>query len=108
MANLRPRFLTAGRNSQNGLAGYLQKLFSSIGVATVLSGQTSIVVTDALAKTGDLIIASVLTKGANACYVVDTSISDGVSFTITVNTDPGAGGAVIAFFRLSNQVLFTS
>lgn len=108
MANLRPRFLLAGRDSQNGLAGYLQKLFSSIGTATVLSGQTSIVVTDALAKTGDLIIASVLTKGTNVCHVSDTSISNGVSFTISVNTDPGTGGAVIAFFRISNQVLFTS
>lgn len=108
MSFLRPRFLTAGRNSQNGLAGYLQKLFSSIGTATVLSGATSVTVTDALAKTGDLIIASVLTKGANAAYVVGTSIVNNTSFTINVNTDPGAGGAVIAFIRISNQVLFSS
>jgi len=108
MALKRPRFLTAGRNSQNGLAGYLQKLLETVGTATVASGQTSVTVTDALASTGDIIIASVLTKGTNACYVVGTSIVNNTSFTITVNTDPGTGGVVIAYARFNAQVLFSS
>jgi len=106
MALLRPRFLTAGRNSQNGLAGYLQRLFSAIGKTTVLNGQTSITVVDPLAKVGDVILASVLTAGANPVYVVGTSIIDNTSFTINVSGDPGAGGAVIAFARFQAQVLF--
>lgn len=87
-----------GRESKNGLAGYLSSHFQKWGTATVLSGQTAIVVTDASIATGDIIIASVLTKGTNAAYVVGTSISNATSFTITVNTDPGSGGAVIAYF----------
>lgn len=99
MAKKTPRFIT-GKDSEKGLAGYLQAFLRAYGTATVASGQTAIAITDADAKTGDLIIASVLTKGANAAYVVGTSISNGVSFTITVNTDPGAGGAVISYIRL--------
>ncbi len=106
-----PRFLTM-RGSQNGGWGYLQKLLGSLGnmgLATVISGATTVVVTDVNAKAGDLIFASVYTKGTNACYVVDAStISAGVSFTITVNTDPGTGGAVIAFVRLPAKLLFGS
>ena len=96
------RFLTAGLNSAKGLAGFLTKIVRAFGTATVVSGQTAIVVTDTDAKAGDVIIASPLTKGTNAAYVVGTSISAGVSFTLTVNTDPGSGGVVLAYLRLRN------
>jgi hypothetical protein len=86
-----------GQEQQNGLAGYLAVHFRGWGTATVLSGQTAIVVTDTEIKTGDIIIASVITKGTNACYVVGTAITNVTSFTITVNTDPGVGGAVIGY-----------
>lgn len=105
-----PRFLTM-RGSQNGGWGYLQRLLGSLGnmgKATVISGATTVVVTDANAAAGDLIYASVYTKGSNAAYVVGVTISAGVSFTISVNTDPGAGGAVIAFVRLPASLLFGS
>lgn len=91
------RFLTAGRNSRNGLAGYLNKLFQGFGTATVPNGATSILVADANIAAGDLVIASVLTVGSNACYVTGVTIVAATSFTISVNTDPGAGGAVIAY-----------
>ncbi len=110
MALMIPRFLTA-RDSQNGLAGYLQRLLGSLGrmgTATVLSGQTAIVVTDALAATGDLILSGVLTKGTNAAYVADTSVSNGVSFTLTVNTDPGTGGVVLWYVRIPALLLHAS
>jgi hypothetical protein len=108
MGVLKPRFLTTGRNSQNGGWGYLQKLIPNMGTATVASGDTSVTVTDALAKTGDLILSGVLTKGTNAAYVVGSSISNGVSFTISVNTDPGSGGAVLWYIRVPIAFLFTS
>lgn len=96
MALKRTNFIR-GQDSQRGLAGYLSFLFQKYGTSTVLSGQTSIVVTDATIAAGDIIIASVLTKGTNACHVVGVTISAGVSFTVSVNTDPGAGGAVLAY-----------
>ena len=105
-----PRFLTM-RGSQNGLAGYLQKLLGSkgsMGVATVLNSATTVVVTDANAATGDLILSGVYTKGTNACYVVGCSITNGTSFTLTVNTDPGSGGAVLWFVRIPTALLFTT
>lgn len=97
MALKRTNFIR-GQNSQRGLAGYLGFLFQKYGLATVASGQTSITVTDATIAAGDIIIASVLTKGTNAAYVVGVTITAGTSFAIAVNTDPGAGGAVIAYF----------
>lgn len=103
MATKHTRFIT-GANSMNGLQGYLQRLLPIYGTATVPNGATSVVVTDAFAKTGDFILATVMTKGANACHVVGATISNGVSFTISVNTDPGAGGAVIFFARISAQI----
>lgn len=99
MALKRTNFVR-GQNSQRGLAGYLGFLFQKYGTATVASGDTSIVVTDTKIDTNDIIIASVLTKGANAAYVTGVTISDAASFTINVNTDPGAGGAVIAYLIL--------
>jgi len=86
-----------GREMKNGIAGYLASRFQKYGTATVASGQTAIVVTDASIKTGDIIIASPLTKGTNACYLVGTAISNATSFTLTVNTDPGSGGCVLAY-----------
>ncbi len=86
-----------GRETKNGLAGYLDAHIKGWGTATVASGATSVTVTDSDIKTGDLVIASVQTKGANACYVVGITIVNATSFAIAVNTDPGAGGAVIGY-----------
>lgn len=86
-----------GREGKNGLAGFLARQFVKRGTATVVSGQTSIVVSDSTIAADDEIMATVMTKGTNACYVVGTSISAGTSFTISVSADPGTGGAVIAY-----------
>ena len=96
MAHKLPRFIT-GRDSQNRLAGYLQKLVQSYGTATVESGATSVEVADTSIDDGDIIVASVMTKGTNACYVVGVTITDATKFEIAVNTDPGTGGAVISY-----------
>lgn len=112
-----PRFLTAGRNSQNGLAGYLQRLFGgqgggtagTIGTINIPSGSTSIVVTDASVAAGDTFFASVQVAGANACYFTGvTAIVAGTSYTLNVNTDPGTGGATLAVARLPAGLLFAS
>lgn len=87
-----------GRETKNGLAGYLDAHLKGWGTATVDSGATSVTVADTSIKTGDLVIASVQTKGTNACYVVGITIVNATSFAIAVNTDPGAGGAVIGYF----------
>ncbi len=105
-----PRFLTM-RGSQNGGWGYLQKLLGSLGnmgTATVISGQTAIVVADTNAQAGDFIAFGPLTKGTNAAYAVGSSVSAGVSFTLTVNTDPGTGGVVLWFVRIPAKLLFGS
>ena len=86
-----------GRGNQDGLAGYLGAKLRAYGTSTVLSGQTAIVVTDTDIAATDIINASPLTIGSNACYIVGTAISAATSFTITVNTDPGSGGCVIAY-----------
>lgn len=100
MAQTKPRFLTAGRESRNGLAGFLGSQLKSYGTATVPNGATSIAVTDTDIAAGDIVLASVLTKGTNAAYVVGVVIVAATSFTISVNTDPGSGGAVIAYVVL--------
>lgn len=93
------KFLT-GANSIGGLAEYLTYFWPKYGTATVPSGSTSIDVTDARVLAGDLILASVITKGANACHVVGTTVTAGTKFNIAVNTDPGAGGVVIGYIVL--------
>lgn len=100
MAQTKPRFLTAGASSRNGLAGFLGSIIKSFGTATVASGATSIAVSDTSIAAGDVILAAVLTKGTNACYVTQSVIVAATSFTIHVNTDPGAGGAVVAYLVL--------
>ncbi len=99
------RFLTAGRGSLNGLAGYLQGIFGQcvgvvrkMGQATVLAASTSIVVADSGVVAGDIVTASVATQGATAgTFVTGVSIIAGTSFTISVNQAPGTGGAVINY-----------
>jgi hypothetical protein len=103
--NIALRFITAGQNTERGLPGYLQKMLRSFGQATVLSGQTSIDVTDTDIKSTDLVIASVLTKGTNAAYVVGVTITAGTKFNVAVNTDPGVGGAKIAYVVLRDPTL---
>ena len=99
MALKRTKFIT-GQNIAEGLAGYLNFLWQKYGLATVASGQTSIDITDATIAAGDIIIASVVTKGTNACYVVGTTITAGTKFNIAVSADPGSGGAVVAYIVL--------
>ncbi len=86
-----------GRETKNGLAGYLDSHAKAWGSVTVASGATSVSTNYADIKTGDLIIASVQTKGTNACYIVGTTIVNATSFAVEVNTDPGTGGVVIGF-----------
>lgn len=93
------KFIT-GQDSQRGLAGYLQRLFVAFGDATVLSGQTTIAVAIAQIKATDVVLVTLCTKGTNACVVTSTTIVAGTGFTITVDTDPGAGGAKYNFLVL--------
>ena len=86
-----------GRETKNGLAGYLDGHIKGWGTATVASGATSITVSDTSIAATDLVIASVYTKGTNACYVVGITIVAATSFAIADNTDPGSGGAVINY-----------
>jgi hypothetical protein len=90
--------------SDRDLAKYLQAVFGQCtavprksGKATVVSGTTAIDVADTGILATDIVIATVQTKGANACYIVDTTIVAATKFTITVNTDPGTGGAICAY-----------
>ena len=99
MANSNLRFIK-GADSFKGLAGYLSRLFVGFGAATVLSGHTSIAVAIPLIAAGDIVIVTLETQGANACVVTSTTIVAGTGFTITVNTDPGTGGAVYSYLVL--------
>lgn len=109
-----PRLLTAGRNSQNGLAGYLQKLLGGqvassgiVGTINIPSGATSVVVSDAAVTAGDLFIVTPMVAGANPAYFTGvTAIVAGTSYTLNVNTDPGAGGITLAVVRLPGALLF--
>lgn len=93
------KFIT-GENSQLGLAGYLQRFFVAFGDATVLNATTSIAVAVPRIKATDVVLVALCTKGTNACVVVSTTIVAGTGFTITVDTDPGAGGAKFNFLVL--------
>ena len=97
MALTKQSFLKGREEGKNGLAGYLSQHLRGWGTVTVVSGQTAIVTSDTDIAATDIIIASPLTKGTNAAYIVGTSISAATSFTITVSADPGSGGCVIAF-----------
>ena len=86
-----------GRDSKNGLAGYLAHHLLGIGQATVVSGQTAIAVACLGIAATDLVFVTLATKGTNAVVVVSTTIVAGTGFTITVDTDPGTGGAVFNY-----------
>ena len=86
-----------GREGKNGLAGKLASEFARRGTGTVVSGQTSLVVTDADIAATDVIETYPITKGTNACYIVGYTISAGTSFTVTVSADPGSGGFVFGY-----------
>lgn len=98
MALYHSGFVTGGQFGHNGIHGYLGAHFRGWGTATVISGQTTIAVADTDIAATDIIIASVATKGTNACYVAGYTIVAATSFTFTVSTDPGSGGAVIAYY----------
>ena len=111
-----PRFLTA-RSSQNGLAGFMQRLIGGFGVKSsgimgtinIPNGSTSVVVSDAGVTAGDLFFVTVQNKGANASsFIGITSIVAGVSYTLIVSADPGAGGVTLAVMRLPSNLLFGS
>lgn len=99
MAAILPKFMT-GQNSSRGLAGYLQRMFVAFGNATVASGGTTIAVAIAQIKATDIVYVVLKTKGTNACVVVSTTIVAGTGFTIAVDTDPGAGGAIFGYLVL--------
>ena len=78
-------------------AAHWRPLNPIVTTATVLSGQTSVSVAIAGitgAANGDAVTATVKTKGANAAYVTGADITGG-NLVISVNTDPGTGGAVL-------------
>jgi hypothetical protein len=93
-----------GRDSAQGLAGFLQAFFGQtvsvprkVGTATVISGQTTVTVVDAKILAGDLVFLQQKTAGANACTVTGIVITAATNFVITVNTDPGTGGVVFNY-----------
>lgn len=98
------KFLEKGLNSVRGLAGYLQGFFGQTagvirltGAATVASGATTVDVADTSIAATDIVIVTLKTKGTNACVVNSVAITAGSKFTITVDTDPGAGGCVFNY-----------
>lgn len=101
MAAIYPRFIT-GQNAAEGLPGYLQRLFQALGTATVPSGATSIAVSVPRIVAGDFVYVTLKTKGTNAVVVVSTTIVAATGFTITVDTDPGSGGAIYNYLVLRN------
>jgi hypothetical protein len=104
MAVLYPRFIT-GQSAFKGLAGYLQHMIVGFGTATVVSGQTHIDVVVTQIKAADFVFACLVTKGANACVVNSTTIVAGTGFAITVDTDPGTGGAVFNYLILRSPLV---
>ena len=90
------RFIT-GQNTRNGLPGFLNTMVRGYGVATVASGQTTIAVTDTDIAATDIVVAWPITKGTNACAYAGFTASAGVSFTLSVTTDPGSGGCVMFY-----------
>lgn len=103
LKDVKLRFMSVGGGSV-GLYRYLQGFFGQtagvirkVGDATVISGQTSILVADTSILTTDKVYATQHTAGANATKIVSYTISAGVSFTINVDTDPGTGGVVISY-----------
>ena len=95
-----PKFIK-GRDSQNGLAGYLQHMVRAFGQATVAQGGTTIAVSDTDALASDVIIASM--QAANGATYVGVAITGGTGYTFTVSGTVGSGGAVIAYIRLRLQ-----
>jgi hypothetical protein len=92
-------------NPSQDLRKYLQAVFGQcagvprkVGQATVLSGSTSIDVTDAGVAAGDIVVATVATQGATAgTFVTAVVITAATKFNIAVNQNPGTGGAVINY-----------
>lgn len=111
-----PRFLT-GRNTQNGLAGILQRLIGGqgikgsgiIGTINIPSGSTTLTVTDTAVQSTDVFIVSIQGKPTNVCYFTGiTSITANTSYVLNVNTDPGTGGVTLLVIRLPGQLLYSS
>ena len=90
------RFIT-GRDTRNGLAGFLNNMVRGYGVATVASGQTTIAVTDTDISSTDIVVAWPITKGTNAAAYAGFTASVGATFTLSVTTDPGSGGCVLFY-----------
>lgn len=92
--------LIKGQDSIRGLAGYIQRMLVGFGTVTVASGTTSKAALVPLIAAGDIVLCVLATAGANACVVNSTTIVAATGFTVTVNTDPGAGGAVFNYLIL--------
>ena len=85
-----------GRESRDGIAGYLGAKLLAFGSVTVDTGTTQAVsFTDI--KATDLIIASMGTAGTTACYIVGYAIVAGTGFTFTVSTDPSTNRPTINY-----------
>lgn len=116
LTKLVPRFLTM-RGSQNGLAGYMQRLVGgqgikgtgTIGTINIPSGSTSIAVADAGFQTTDVLIVVVQGQsGTPSTYTGYTSGSAGVGYTLNVTANPGTGGVTLLVIRLPAALLFAS
>lgn len=93
-----------GANSINGLPGFLQGYFGQVvavprkvGQATVLNGATSVDVADTAILATDLVFVTFQDQGTNNVIVTLVQITAASKFTITVNTDPGAGGCIFNY-----------
>ena len=69
------------------------------GKATILSGATTVVVTFANPEpdANYIVIATELTKGTTAAYIVGISSQTAAHFTITCSTNPGVGGLACSY-----------
>ena len=86
-----------GRESRDGLAGYLGAHLRAYGTCTVAGGGVTLTVSDTDIASTDMIIFSPATVGASPCYVVGYTISAATSFTVTVSADPSTGGCVLNY-----------
>lgn len=99
MANNLVRALTAWVSSQNGFPGTFQKVFRAWGTAKVVSGQTTITVTDADVLASDIVLCTIINSPTNASTFTKVVPAAG-SFVITVSADPGANGALVGYLRM--------
>ena len=99
MAITYPKFMK-GRDSQNGLAGYLQHHVLGVGQATIVSGQTAIAVACLGIAATDLVFVTPVGTSTAPQTISSTTIVAGTGFTITATGDPGSSGVVYNYMVL--------